>query len=192
MLNVVVFGAPGSGKGTQSELIIRNFGLDHISTGEVLRAEIKNNTGLGKIAAEYIDRGHLVPDDLIIDMLINVVDSKKDSKGFIFDGFPRTIHQAEMLEEILDGRNIGLTAIIDLKVEGDELITRLLERGKRLGRSDDRPETIKSRLDVYYLQTAPLAEYYKKENKYHAIRGVGTVEEIFEQIKKVLSACQIS
>jgi adenylate kinase len=192
MLNVVVFGAPGSGKGTQSELIIKNFGLDHISTGEVLRAEIKNDTGLGKIAGEYINRGHLVPDDLIIDMLTNVLDSKKDSKGFIFDGFPRTIHQAEMLEKILNERGIGLTAMIDLKVEEDELISRLLDRGKRLGRSDDEPVTIKSRLDVYYLQTAPLAEYYKKENKYHAIKGVGTVEDIFEQIKKVLSECQIS
>jgi adenylate kinase len=192
MLNVVIFGAPGSGKGTQSELIIKEFGLDHISTGEVLRAEIQNKTELGMIAGEYINTGHLVPDGLIIDMLAGVLNSKINTKGLIFDGFPRTIPQAEALKDMLNERNAGIAAMLNLEVEEDELINRLLERGKRIGRSDDNPETIKSRLDEYRLKTAPLVEYYKKENKHHAVKGTGTVEEIFEQIKKILSSCRIS
>ncbi|MDR1343816.1 MAG: adenylate kinase [Tannerellaceae bacterium] len=192
MLNVVIFGAPGSGKGTQSELIIREFGLNHISTGDVLRSEIKNKTKLGLIAVGYIDKGQLLPDDLIIDMLSNVLDGKKASGGFIFDGFPRTIPQAGALKKILNERGADVTTMLDLKVEEDELISRMMERGERLGRSDDNLETIKSRLNVYHLQTAPLAEYYKKENKYNAIKGTGTIEDIFEQIKKILHTCQIS
>ncbi|MDR1500371.1 MAG: adenylate kinase [Tannerellaceae bacterium] len=192
MLNVVIFGAPGSGKGTQSEFIIREFRLDHISTGEILRDEIKSKTGLGKVAARFINRGELLPDDLIIDVLSNVLDKKGDSKGFIFDGFPRTIHQAAALKKALNARGSDVTIMLDLQVGEDELISRLIERGKRLGRSDDNPETIKSRLDVYHSQTAPLAEYYKKENKYHAVNGVGRLEDIFEQIKQILSPCQIS
>ncbi|MDR1556161.1 MAG: adenylate kinase [Tannerellaceae bacterium] len=192
MLNVVIFGAPGSGKGTQSELIIKEFGLDHISTGEVLRAEIKNKTGLGMIADGYINKGHLVPDDLIIDMLAGVLDSKKNARGLIFDGFPRTIPQAEALKEMLNERATGIAAMLNLEVEEEELINRLLERGRRMGRSDDNPETIKSRLDEYHLKTAPLVEYYKKENLHHAIKGTGTVEAIYEQIKEILSSCRIS
>ncbi|MDR1356455.1 MAG: adenylate kinase [Tannerellaceae bacterium] len=192
MLNVVIFGAPGSGKGTQSGLIIKEFWLDHISTGDVLRSEIKNKTKLGLIAVGYIDKGLLLPDDLIIDMLSNVLDGKKDSAGFIFDGFPRTIPQAVALKRILNERSTDVTTMLDLKVEEDELISRMIERGERLGRSDDNLETIKSRLDVYHSQTAPLAEYYKEENKYHAIKGEGTIGDIFEQIRKILNTCQIS
>lgn len=187
MLNVVIFGAPGSGKGTQSELIIKEFGLNHISTGDVLRAEIKEGTELGKIANDYITKGQLVPDELIIDMLAKVLDSKEGSKGVIFDGFPRTIPQAEALKKMLNKRGTDVTLMINLHVEEDELINRLLERGKKSGRSDDNIDTIKSRLDVYHLQTAPLAEYYIKEGKHHAIKGIGTIEEIFERVKEKIN-----
>jgi adenylate kinase len=192
MLNVVIFGAPGSGKGTQSELIIKEFGLGHISTGEILRAEIQSKTELGTIAGTYIDRGRLVPDDLIIDMLTRAIKSKKNTKGLIFDGFPRTIPQAEALKETLNEQGAGVAAMLDLQVEEDELINRLLERGKRTGRSDDNPGTIKSRLDEYRLKTTPLVEYYAKENIHYAVKGTGTVEKIFEQIKEILSSCRIS
>lgn len=186
MLNIVIFGAPGSGKGTQSELIIKEYGLDHISTGDVLRAEIKGETELGKIASGYIEKGQLVPDDLIIDMLAKVLDSKKGSKGVIFDGFPRTIPQAKALKKVLNDRNTDVSVMLNLQVDEDELIKRLLERGKISGRSDDNLETIKSRLDVYHNQTAPLADYYIGEGKHVAIQGVGTIEDIFGRIKEAI------
>ncbi len=187
MLNVVIFGAPGSGKGTQSELITKEFGLDHISTGDVLRNEIKNGTELGKIAEGYISKGQLVPDDLIIDILAKVLDSKEGTNGVIFDGFPRTIPQAEALKKMLNERGTDVTVMLNLHVEEEELINRLLERGKKSGRSDDNIETIKSRLDVYHSQTAPLTEYYIKEGKHHAIKGVGTIDGIFDLIKEKLN-----
>ena len=135
MLNVVIFGAPGSGKGTQSELIIKEYGLDHISTGDVLRAEMKGETELGKIAKDYIEKGQLVPDELIVDMLAKVLDSKASSKGVIFDGFPRTIPQAKALKEMLNKRGTDVSVMLNLQVEEEELISRLLERGKVSGRS---------------------------------------------------------
>lgn len=187
MLNVVIFGAPGSGKGTQSERIIEEFGLDHISTGDVLRKEIKNETELGKIAKEYIEKGQLVPDELIVDMLAKVLDEKEGSNGVIFDGFPRTIPQAIALKKMLNERGTDVTVMLNLHVEEDELIKRLLERGKVSGRSDDNLETIKSRLDVYHTQTAPLADYYIKEGKHVAIKGEGTIDDIFESIRKALA-----
>jgi len=187
MLNVVIFGAPGSGKGTQSELIIKEFGLDHISTGDVLRAEIKGGTELGRIASEYIEKGQLVPDELIIDMLAKVLDSKENSKGVIFDGFPRTIPQAKALKRMLNERGTDVSVMLNLQVEDQELINRLLERGKVSGRSDDNLETIQSRLQVYHTQTAPLAEYYIGEGKHAAIKGVGTIEEIFALIKEAVN-----
>lgn len=183
MLNVVIFGAPGSGKGTQSELIIKEYGLDHISTGDVLRAEMKNETELGKVAKGYIDRGQLVPDELIVDMLAKVLDGKKNSKGVIFDGFPRTIPQAKALKKMLNERGTDVSVLLNLQVEEEELIKRLLERGKISGRSDDNLDTIKSRLDVYHNQTAPLADYYIGEGKHVPIHGMGTIEEIFGRIK---------
>ena len=155
MLNVVIFGAPGSGKGTQSELIIKEYGLDHISTGDVLRGEMKAETELGKIAKDYIEKGQLVPDELIVNMLANVLDSKKPEKGVIFDGFPRTIPQAKALKAMLNERGTDVSVMLNLQVDEDELIKRLLERGKVSGRSDDNLETIKSRLEVYHTQTAP-------------------------------------
>jgi len=187
MLNVVIFGAPGSGKGTQSELIIKEFGLDHISTGDVLRAEIKAGSELGKTAAKYIEEGQLVPDELIIDIFANVLDSKKNSKGVIFDGFPRTIPQAKALKTMLNERGQDVSVMINLNVDEDELINRLLERGKVSGRSDDNLETIKSRLEVYHNQTAPLAEYYIQEGKHVSIHGMGTIEEIFGRIKEAIA-----
>ena len=186
MLNIVIFGAPGSGKGTQSDLIKANYNLAHISTGDVLRQEIKNETELGNIAKGYIEKGQLVPDDLICDMLDNVLETLKDSKGVIFDGFPRTIPQAEALEKILNKRGMDVSVLLDLQVEDKELIERLLERGKISGRSDDNEETIQSRLKVYHSQTAPLAAHYKGKGKHVAIKGTGTIEEIFARIEEAI------
>nr|WP_321376317.1 adenylate kinase [uncultured Bacteroides sp.] len=182
MLNVVIFGAPGSGKGTQSEFIIKKFGVNHISTGDVLRAEIKNNTELGKTAKGYIDQGQLVPDSLIIDILASVLDNLKESKGVIFDGFPRTIPQAEALKVMLNERGQDVSIMLDLDVPEEELITRLIKRGQECGRADDNMETIKKRLVVYNTQTSPLKDYYKKEGKYQYIKGLGTLESIFADI----------
>ncbi len=182
ILNIIIFGAPGSGKGTQSELLIEKYNLDHISTGEVLRAEIEKQTELGKIANIHISKGHLVPDELIIDTLENVLDEKENSNGIIFDGFPRTIAQGEALEKILEERGTSVTIVLNLEVEKEELVQRLLNRGKVSGRSDDNFETISSRLNVYTEQTAPLINYYKKQGKLVNIKGAGTVEDIFEKI----------
>ena len=187
MLNIVIFGAPGSGKGTQSARIVEKYGLNHISTGDVLRAEIKNGTELGKTAKGYIDNGQLIPDALMIDILASVFDSFKDSKGVIFDGFPRTIPQAKALKKMLNERGTDVSIMLNLQVDEDELIQRLLERGKISGRSDDNLETIKSRLEVYHTQTAPLADYYVEEGKHVAINGMGTIEEIFGRIKEAVN-----
>ncbi len=181
-MNIVIFGAPGSGKGTQSERIVAKFGINHISTGDVLRAEIKNGTELGKTAKGYIDQGQLIPDSLMIDILASVFDSFKDSKGVIFDGFPRTIAQAEALKTMLKERGQEVSLMLDLEVPEDELMTRLIKRGQECGRADDNEGTIKKRLVVYHSQTAPLIDWYKKEGKYHHINGVGTMEGIFADI----------
>ena len=188
MLNIVIFGAPGSGKGTQSERIVEKYGINHISTGDVLRAEIKNGTELGKTAKGYIDQGQLIPDELMVDILANVFDSFKDSKGVIFDGFPRTIPQAEALKVMLKERGQDISVMIDLDVPEDELMTRLIKRGKDSGRADDNEETIKKRLVVYNTQTAPLNDFYQGEGKYQHINGLGSMEAIFEDICKAVSA----
>ena len=182
MLNIVIFGAPGSGKGTQSERIVEKYGINHISTGDVLRAEIKNGTELGKTAKGYIDQGQLIPDELMIDILASVFDSFKDSKGVIFDGFPRTISQAEALKKMLAERGQDVSVMLDLDVPEDELMVRLIKRGKDSGRADDNEETIKKRLHVYHSQTAPLIDWYKNEKKYQHINGLGTMEGIFADI----------
>ncbi|MBO5382404.1 MAG: adenylate kinase [Bacteroides sp.] len=186
MLNIVIFGAPGSGKGTQSERIVAKYGINHISTGDVLRAEIKNGTELGKIAKGYIDQGQLIPDELIIDILAKTLDSFKDSKGVIFDGFPRTIPQAEALKKVLADRGQEVSIMLDLDVPEDELMTRLIKRGQESGRADDNEETIKKRLVVYHSQTAPLIDWYKAEGQYCHINGLGTMEGIFEEICKAI------
>ena len=182
MLNIVIFGAPGSGKGPQSERIVEKYGINHISTGDVLRAEIKNGTELGKTAKGYIDQGQLIPDELMIDILASVFDSFKDSKGVIFDGFPRTIAQAEALKKMLAERGQDVSVMVDLDVPEDELMVRLIKRGKDSGRADDNEETIKKRLHVYHSQTAPLIDWYKNEQKYQHINGLGTMEGIFAEI----------
>ena len=186
MFNIVIFGAPGSGKGTQSKMIVERYGFDYISTGDMLRQAISQGNELGKTAKEYIDRGQLVPDDLIVRLIADFLDDKRGSKGVIFDGFPRTIKQAEALKTMLNERGTDIHILLDLQVEDDELVTRLLERGKISGRSDDNPETIKARLDVYHTQTAPLATYYIGEGKHVAIKGIGRIEEIFERIAEAI------
>ena len=186
MLNIIIFGAPGSGKGTQSENLIKRYNLAHISTGDVLRAEIKNGTELGKLAEEYISKGQLVPDDVVIGMLANVLDSKKDKAGVIFDGFPRTIAQGEALEKILKERGEEISIVINLDVEEPELIDRLIKRGQQSGRSDDNLETIKSRLDVYKNQTSPLKDHYMNSGKLATIKGIGTIDQIFDLIAEAV------
>ncbi len=183
MFNLVIFGAPGSGKGTQSEKLIDRYGLTHISTGEVLRKEIAAGSDLGKIADSYISKGHLIPDELMVRILAAEVDRlTPSSKGFIFDGFPRTIPQAEELTRLLEKRGQKLHAVIGLEVPDDELTSRLINRGKSSGRADDNPETIKNRLDVYHSTTSPLRDYYIKDGIYKAIHGLGSVDDIFSRI----------
>lgn len=190
MKNIVIFGAPGSGKGTQSDLMIKKFGLGHISTGDVLRSEIKNGTELGKTAKGYIDNGQLIPDELMVSILASVYDSfGKEHKGVIFDGFPRTIPQAEALKKMLDERGHKIAAMIELDVPEDELMTRLIKRGQESGRSDDNAETIKKRLDVYHNQTSPLIEWYEKEGIHYHINGLGELDRIFGDICEVIEKC---
>ena len=187
MKNIDIFGAPGSGKGTQSDLLIRKYGLGHISTGDVLRNEIKNETELGKTAKAYIDKGQLIPDELMVNILASVYDSfGKEHEGVIFDGFPRTIPQAEALKKMLDERGHKIAAMIELDVPENELMVRLVKRGKESGRSDDNEETIKKRLDVYHNQTAPLIGWYKNENIHHHINGLGALDRIFGDICTVI------
>ena len=187
MKNIVIFGAPGSGKGTQSDLLIEHYGLGHISTGDVLRNEIKKGTELGKTAQGFIDKGNLIPDELMISILANVYDSfGRGHKGVIFDGFPRTIPQAEALKKMLFERGDKVAAMIELDVPEDELMQRLIKRGKESGRADDNEETIKKRLVVYHQQTQPLIEWYKQEGLHHHINGLGTLDRIFGDIQKVI------
>ena len=189
MKNIVIFGAPGSGKGTQSDLMIEHYGLGHISTGDVLRNEIKNGTELGKTAQGFIDNGQLIPDDLMVSILAKKYDEfGRGHKGVIFDGFPRTIPQAEALKKMLGERGDKVAAMIELDVPEDELMTRLIKRGQESGRADDNEETIKKRLVVYHSQTQPLIEWYKKEGLHHHINGSGTLERIFGDIQKVIDS----
>ena len=182
MLNIVIFGAPGSGKGTQSERILEKYGINHISTGEVLRAEIKAESELGITAKGFIDQGQLIPDSLMIDILATKLDSFTDSKGVIFDGFPRTIAQAEALKVMLGERGQDVTVMLELDVPEEELMERLIKRGIESGRTDDNEETIKKRLKVYNEQTSPLKEWYKNDGKHCYINGSGSLDRIFADI----------
>ena len=189
MKNIVIFGAPGSGKGTQSDLLIKKYGFEHISTGAVLRSEIKIGTELGNTAKSFIDKGQLIPDELMIDILAKVYDSfGKDHKGVIFDGFPRTIPQAEALKKMLAERGHNVAAMIELYAPEDILMARLLNRGKEQGRSDDNEETINKRLAVYHTQTAPLIDWYKAEGLHHYVKSYGVLEEIFADVCKVIDS----
>ena len=188
MKNIVIFGAPGSGKGTQSDKLIEKYGLNHISTGDVLRAEIKKGSELGKTAQQFIDNGQLIPDELMISILASVYDSfGREHKGVIFDGFPRTIPQAEALKTMLAERGDRVAAMLELDVPEDELMKRLLLRGQQSGRADDNEETIKKRLVVYHSQTQPLIEWYKQEGLHHHIDGLGDLDRIFADICAVIS-----
>ena len=191
MLNIVIFGAPGSGKGTQSDKLIDHYNLFHISTGDVLRDHIRRGTDLGMIAKGFIDQGQLVPDELIIDILGQVLDENKDhtSEGVIFDGFPRTIPQAEALEQLLADRGTQIDAVVGLEVPEEELIKRILLRGQMSGRADDNEETARKRLEVYHKQTSPLKAYYENQGKYRPINGLGNIDDIFGQIKEALDNC---
>ena len=183
MLNIVLFGAPGSGKGTQSAKLIDQYGLYHISTGELLRDHIERDTELGRTANEYISKGQLIPDDLMIDILDDTLEREaKGKSGVVFDGFPRTIAQADALKGLLAKRGTKLHAVVGLEVPEEELVTRMLKRGEETGRADDNIDTIKNRLQVYHNQTHPLKEYYSKEGNYIPINGSGIVDEIFDQI----------
>jgi len=188
VFNIVIFGAPGSGKGTQSDRLIERYGLHHISTGEVLRDHIARGTELGKTADSYISKGQLIPDDLMIRVLEHVLDSEpeKTARGVIFDGFPRTIEQAHALKEMLARRGSEVHAVVGLEVPEDELVRRMVERGRLTGRADDTPDTIKNRLKVYHAQTAPLRDYYIGEGKYHPIDGQGDVDAVAESVFRSL------
>lgn len=187
MKNIVIFGAPGSGKGTQSDRIIAEFGVAHISTGDVLRAEIKKGSELGKLAASIINDGNLLPDSLITEILAKTLDSlDKNIPGVIFDGFPRTIAQAESLDVMLKERGEEVSVVVGLEVDDAELIKRIVARGKTSGRADDNEETAKKRLDTYYKQTLPLKDYYVKHGKYAKINGVGSIDEIYAEVSKAI------
>ncbi len=188
MDNIVIFGAPGSGKGTYSATLVEKFGYDHISTGDVLRSEIKAGTELGKIASGYIENGQLIPDDLVIDMLAKVYDALHDSPGVIFDGFPRTIVQAQALKDMLAQRGEKISVTLNLIVSEDILMERLLNRARIEGRSDDNEETIKKRFNVYYTQTHPLIEWFRKEGvlsefTFHDKESM--IREIIERVESI-------
>ena len=189
MLNIVLFGPPGAGKGTQSEKLIEKYKLVHLSTGDILRSEIANGTQLGMKAKKLMDAGVLVPDDVVIGMIDSKIEANASARGFIFDGFPRTIAQADALGKLLTEKNSSITMMLALEVEKEELIKRILHRGENSGRSDDTNlDIINKRIDEYNNKTAPLKEYYAKQNKLHVIKGVGGIEAIFgklcEEIEK--------
>ncbi len=187
MLNIVLFGPPGSGKGTQSQKIIEKYGLVHISTGDLLREEVANQTGLGKKAKEIMDRGELVSDDIVIGMIRKRLEEHQGGPGFIFDGFPRTVEQARELRKALTDYDERVSVMISLDVPRDELVDRLLKRGKETGRSDDTLETINNRIDVYNKQTIPVTYYYDKMHKHAPVDGTGSIDKIFGRIQEVIA-----
>lgn len=183
MLNIVLFGPPGAGKGTQSAKLIEKYHLVHLSTGDIFRANIKSATELGVLAKSFIDKGQLVPDEVTIGMLAGEVNKNPDAKGFIFDGFPRTQAQAKALDELLVSKGTGITMMLALEVEEEELRKRLLLRGKDSGRADDQdPAVIQKRIDVYNGETMPVKEFYQLQNKYRGIDGIGEIEDIFNAL----------
>jgi adenylate kinase len=188
MLNLVLFGPPGAGKGTQSQKLIEKFGLIHLSTGDLLRNEIAQGTLLGLEAKKLMDDGLLVPDKVVIGMISNKLDANRDAKGFIFDGFPRTVAQAEALDELLASKDSEISGMIALEVTDDELEQRLLLRGKSSGRPDDaNPEIIRKRIKEYNDKTAPVAGFYKNQGKFTSINGIGSIDEIFDAINTVIA-----
>ena len=191
MINIVLFGKPGAGKGTQADFLKHKYNLVHLSTGDIFRFNMKNDTELGKLAKSYIDNGDLVPDEVTINMLQDEVEKNPQAKGFLFDGFPRTIAQAEALDKFLEGKNQEITATVALEANDEILVQRLLERGKTSGRPDDQDEEkIRNRYQEYNEKTAPLMDYYKAQHKFYAVDGIGTIEEVTERLSLVLDTFQ--
>ena len=189
MINLVLFGKPGAGKGTQAGFLKEKYNLKHISTGDVFRYNIKNGTELGTLAKSYIDRGDLVPDEVTINMLKDEVEKTPEAAGFIFDGFPRPAAQAQALDNFLETKDMKVNATIALEADDDILVSRLLERGKESGRSDDQDESkIRNRFDEYNEKTAPLREYYEEQGKFHSVNGIGEITEITERLSAVINA----
>ena len=189
MFNLILFGPPGSGKGTQSDKIVEKFGLIHLSTGNLLRQEIMEKTPLGLEAKNFMDKGQLVPDEVVIGMIDSCLEKHPDAKGFLFDGFPRRIAQAEALDKLLSLKKNSIRKVLALDVDEDELVRRLLKRGETSGRSDDTNEdVVRKRFAVYKNETEPVAEYYREQGKLEMIKGVGTVEEIFESLKNAIES----
>jgi adenylate kinase len=182
MLNIIIFGAPGTGKGTQSQNIIEKYKLVHLSTGDILREEIKMESQIGLNAKKYIDQGHLVPDSVIIDLLFDRASKYSEINGYIFDGFPRTTVQAEKLDETIEKDSAPISLVLFLDVTEEELTKRILYRSQHSGRADDTEDVIKKRIEVYEAQTKPLLEYYRKQGKLVAIYGMGTIDEVFARI----------
>jgi adenylate kinase len=188
MLNLVLFGPPGAGKGTQSQKLIGKYKLIHLSTGDLLRSEILQGTELGLEAKKLMDHGVLVPDEVVIGMISHKLDANKDANGFIFDGFPRTVAQAEALDNLLESKKAPISGMVALEVTDEELENRLLLRGKESGRPDDaNPEVIRKRIKEYNDKTAPVAGFYKNQNKFKSINGIGTVDDIFDAISSVIN-----
>lgn len=189
MINLILFGPPGSGKGTQAALLVEKYKLMHISTGDLFRYEMSNNTPLGLEAKSYMEKGHLVPDSVTIGMLRNKVEAHPEAAGFIFDGFPRTIAQAEALDELLNEDDNEINALIALDVEEDEIVTRILNRGKTSGRADDNDETIvRNRIKVYLSETAQVYDYYDESEKSHRIDGIGSIENIYGRLCNIIDS----
>jgi adenylate kinase len=187
MLNIILFGPPGAGKGTQSARLIGKYGLVHLSTGDVFRYNIKNQTELGVLAKSFIDKGQLVPDEVTNQMVKDFIARNNNNKGFIFDGYPRTIAQGKNLDRVLEEYQANVTSMIALKVDEDELVNRLLERGKSSGRPDDQDEAIiRNRFKVYNDETSPLADFYAKKEKFIAVKGKGSIDEIFQNLCKAI------
>lgn len=187
MLNLILFGPPGSGKGTQAASLIKKYKLVHISTGDLFRYEIGNNTPLGMEAKSYMDKGQLVPDSVTIGMLKNKVEMHPEANGFIFDGFPRTIAQAEALDNFLKTKDTNIAGLVALTVDEDEIVKRLLLRGKDSGRSDDRDENIiRTRIREYNEKTAPVFDFYAQKGSSYSVYGMGSVDEIFERLCEVI------
>jgi len=186
MLNIVLFGPPGSGKGTQAENMIRKYNLKHLSTGDLLRTEIVGQTELGMKAKKIVDKGELVPDEVVVGMIEKRISEEKETKGFIFDGFPRTVAQAKALDKMLTSKSTEITLMISLEVNRQELVNRLLKRSQQQGRTDDKLETIENRIRVYEEQTTPVMDYYDQQGKAKKINGTGSIETIFERIVNVI------